>query len=89
MPRPSTTSYALPDTAALRRLLEPELAPGVAVVHDPLDRLTRSARVHNAMSSASRGSSVGIDAAVRHPTIRRENTSVTNAVNTIPDQVAT
>jgi hypothetical protein len=41
------------------------------------------------MSSASRGSSVGIDAAVRHPTIRRENTSVTNAVNAMPDQVAT
>jgi len=32
---------------------------------------------------------VGIDAAVRQPTIRRENTSVTNAVNTIPDHVGT
>jgi hypothetical protein len=27
--------------------------------------------------------------AQRHPTIRRENTSETNAVNTIPDQVGT
>jgi len=27
--------------------------------------------------------------AVRHPTIRRENASDTNAVNTIPDHVAT
>jgi hypothetical protein len=30
-----------------------------------------------------------MDAAVRHPTMRRENTSVTNAVNAIPDQVGT
>jgi hypothetical protein len=30
-----------------------------------------------------------LDAAVRHPTMRRENTSETNAVNAIPDQVAT
>jgi hypothetical protein len=28
-------------------------------------------------------------ATVRRPTIRRENTSETNAVNAIPDQVAT
>ncbi len=47
------------------------------------------ARVHNAISNASNGSSVGIDGAVRHPTIRRENTSETNAVNAIPDQVGT
>jgi hypothetical protein len=46
------------------------------------------ARAHNAISNASRGSSVGIDAAVRQPTIRRENTSVTNAVKAMPDQVA-
>lgn len=46
-------------------------------------------RVHNAISNASRGSSVGIDAAVRQPTIRREKTSETNAVNAIPDQVGT
>jgi len=32
---------------------------------------------------------VGIETAVRQPTIRRENTSETNAVNTVPDQVAT
>jgi hypothetical protein len=41
------------------------------------------------LTRASRGSSVGIDAAVRHPTMRRENTSETNAVNTVPDQVGT
>jgi len=28
-------------------------------------------------------------AAVRHPTMRREETSVTNALNAVPDQVAT
>jgi len=37
-------------------------------------------RIHNAISKASNGSSVGIDAAVRHPTMRRERTSDTNAV---------
>jgi len=41
------------------------------------------------MSNASRGSSVGIEAAVRQPTMRRENTSDTNALNTVPDQVGT
>lgn len=46
-------------------------------------------RTHNAISNASRGSSVGIRSAVRQPTIRRENTSVTNAVNAMPDQVGT
>ena len=30
-----------------------------------------------------------MDAAVRHPTIRREKTSETNAVNTMPDRVET
>jgi hypothetical protein len=30
-----------------------------------------------------------MDAAVRQPTIRRESTSQTNAVNTVPDQVGT
>ena len=44
-------------------------------------------RAHSAISSASSGSSVGIGRAVRQPTIRRENTSVTNAVNAIPDHV--
>jgi hypothetical protein len=32
---------------------------------------------------------VGIEGAVRQPTIRREWTSVTKAVNTVPDQVGT
>jgi hypothetical protein len=32
---------------------------------------------------------VGIEAAVRQPTIRREKASVTNAVNAVPDQVGT
>jgi hypothetical protein len=32
---------------------------------------------------------VVIDAAVRQRTMRRENTSTTNAVNTNPDQVGT
>ena len=32
---------------------------------------------------------MGILFAVRQPTIRREKTSVTNAVNPIPDQVGT
>jgi len=48
-----------------------------------------SARVHNAISRASSGSSVGELEAVRHPTIRRLKTSETNAVNAIPDQVGT
>jgi hypothetical protein len=46
-------------------------------------------RIHKAISRASSGSSVGIVAAVRQPTIRRENTSETNAVNRIPDQQGT
>jgi hypothetical protein len=32
---------------------------------------------------------VGIEDAVRQPTMRREQTSETNAVNAIPDQVGT
>ena len=47
------------------------------------------ARIHNAISNASSGSAVGIRLAVRQPTMRREYTSVTNAVNATPDQVAT
>jgi hypothetical protein len=47
------------------------------------------ALVHSAISNASSGSSVGIEVAVRQPTIRRENTSETNAVNAIPAQVGT
>ena len=35
------------------------------------------------------GQLVGIAAAVRHPTMRREYTSLTNALNAIWDQVAT
>jgi hypothetical protein len=46
-------------------------------------------RVHNAISNASSGSSVGIEVAVRQPTVRREKTADTNAVNAIPDHVAT
>ena len=46
-------------------------------------------RVQIAISNASSGSEVGIDEAVRQPTMRRENTSVTNAVNATPDQVVT
>src|SRR5262249_37184661 len=53
----------------------------------PVHRLL--SRVHNAISNASNGSSLGIDVAVRQPTMRRENTSVTNAVNAIPVQVGT
>jgi hypothetical protein len=34
--------------------------------------LPARARVHSAISNASSGSSVGIEAAVRQPTIRRE-----------------
>ena len=46
--------------------------------------------VHRAISSASSGSPARMLAAVRQPTIiRRENTSVTNAVNAIPAQVGT
>ncbi len=66
------------------------LAAGVGVMDTPVDASRRPGRaVHNAISSASSGSSVGIDAAVRQPTMRREYTSVTNAVNAIPDQVGT
>jgi hypothetical protein len=46
-------------------------------------------RVHSAISSASSGNWVGIEQLVRQPTMRRENTSETNAVNAMPDQVAT
>jgi len=46
-------------------------------------------RIHSAISSASSGRSVGILDIVRQPTMRRENTSVTNAVNAIPDHVGT
>ena len=52
------------------------------------DRPAR-ARIHSAISNASSGSSVGMDAAVRQPTMRLLNTSETNAVNAIPDQVGT
>jgi len=38
------------------------------------------ARIHRAISKASNGSSVGMEAAVRHPTIRRDHTSDTNAL---------
>ena len=48
-----------------------------------------SRRENTAISSASITSGVVIDAAVRQPTMRRENTSMMNAVNTNPDQVAT
>jgi hypothetical protein len=40
-------------------------------------------RVNNATSSASNGSSVGIVEVVRQPTMRRLNTSITNAVQAI------
>ena len=64
--------------------------PGVGVMDQPVDVVARRGpRVHSAISNASSGSSVGIEAAVRQPTIRRENTSETNAVNAIPDQVGT
>ena len=56
------------------------------------ERLVRTGSVASASSSssgASSGSSVGIEAAQRHPTMRREYTSETNAVNTIPLQVGT
>jgi len=46
-------------------------------------------RTHNAISNASEGSSVGILFVILQPTILRENTAVTNAVNPIPDQVGT
>ena len=46
-------------------------------------------RVHSAICGASRGNWVGIAAAVRHPTMRREYTSLTNALNAIWDQVGT
>ena len=46
-------------------------------------------RVHSAICEASRGNWVGIAAAVRHPTMRRECTSLTNALNAIWDQVGT
>ena len=48
-----------------------------------------SRRENTAISSASITSAVVIDAAVRHPTIMREWTSMMNAVNTNPDHVAT
>ncbi len=47
------------------------------------------ARIHSAISNASSGSSVGIEAATRQPTIRREYTSETNAANAVPAQVGT
>lgn len=47
------------------------------------------ARVQSAISSASSGSAVGIDEVVRQPTMRLLNTSQTNAVKPIPDQVGT
>lgn len=46
-------------------------------------------RVQSAISSASSGSAVGIDEVVRQPTMRLLNTSQTNAVKPIPDQVGT
>lgn len=46
-------------------------------------------RVHSAISSASSGSSVDIEAAVRQPTMRRLKAPETKAVNAIPDQVGT
>lgn len=55
----------------------------------PVMSSTLRSRVHNAISSASSGSSVGIAELVRQPTIRRENTSDTNTVNAMPDHVAT
>ena len=89
-PRPSTTSYSHSNKPVLRRPVESALgarrrcgerAWAVGCPARP--------RVHSAISSASSGSSVGMLAAVRQPMIRRENTSVTNAVNANPDQVGT
>jgi hypothetical protein len=42
-----------------------------------------------ACSSASSAKSVRMDAEARHPTIRREKTSTTNATSTNPRHVAT
>ncbi len=42
-----------------------------------------------AIANASNGKAVGIVAAVRQPTMRRKNTSIANAVNTIPAHVLT
>ena len=47
------------------------------------------ALAHNAISRASKGNSVGMRPAVRQPTMRREHTSETKAVNAMPDQVGT
>jgi hypothetical protein len=69
--------------------LNPPRAPASLWWITPAVWCPARARVHNAISSASSGSSVGIRPAVRQPTMRRENTSVTNAVNTVPDQVGT
>jgi hypothetical protein len=58
-------------------------------MRESADELVGLRRVHNAISSASSGNSVGIAFAVRVPTMRREDTSVTNAENAIRDQVDT
>jgi len=54
-----------------------------------VSRLQPAATRGGIVQGASRGSEVGIEAAARQPTMRREYASVTNAVNAIADQVGT
>ena len=74
-------------------LIEAEVAPGLncGLIRLRLRRLVQPQcrHPHSQTTNASRGSAVGIEVAVRQPTMRRENTSDTNAVNAIPDQVGT
>ena len=70
----------------IRAVVLPAL--GVGVMNQPVNELVRlSPRVHNAISSASSGNAVGIRPATRHPTMRREYTSITNAINAVPVHV--
>ena len=87
--KPSTNFYALPNKAVLRRLPEPALGAGIAVVHDAIDVFTGAGsdpqrhleRVEGQLGRHGRGGAPADDAVAEHV--------VDNAVNAMPDQVAT
>jgi hypothetical protein len=85
----ATYSIALNEllpAAVLRRTVESALAAGIRVADEPVQQAGAPPDGH---LQASRTSSVRILVAARQPTISRENTSMTNATSTVPDQLAT
>lgn len=67
----------------------PHSAQPCTAIPRPRFHILIQSPAHGAISSASGGRSVGNFDIVRKPTIRREDTSVTNAVNAMPDHFDT